>query len=231
MSHAGLAEAKLNDARAWRDRWVDVACFLSYCGFLVAAFGAPAALFWDASWSLAIGGVALWLGTILAWEISILGLRIEIVRNRRLGDKLQARNQQKQIELLQMQSLLAQTKAEGAALRAEASAKQAELVALRRLESQMRAELYARELLAEQQRVRMAYQRIELNQLELQAEASERRAAQIQIRLEQAQLWKVLAQGEETNQDKILAAYETGYEHGKAGVMFGRHLRLVEDSA
>lgn len=216
-------------------RFATVVDVLVTATFWAAIAGIPASLFTNVTWFLSLSAAGLFLATQLAWQLYLLPLRLMIRRRKREGELLRAKIERVQAETLQLQILGAQQRQEIAQKDAYISALRTEIAERERLASQRRAEMYAKELLAEQRRVELAYRRIELNQLEARAEHAEYRAAQLEIRLEQANLWRLMAGAEDRGQEKILSAYRTGYEHGKSGVsfidLFGRHLKLVEDSA
>ncbi|MFF3060899.1 hypothetical protein [Streptomyces sp. NPDC057909] len=208
---------------------------ISGFAFWVAAFGVPAALVWDASWYISIYATLYVLAAEAAWQLYIGYLHIKIFVRRREAARIEARTRQTNLEIVQLQILIAKTQAHTAAIQAQESAMRAEIAEKDRLHAQLRTELATKQLLQEQRNANMAVRRLELAQLETKAEWAEYRVTQAELRLEQARMWRLLARSQDEAQDKILAAYREGYGHGRQGVSFttllGRHLRLVEDSA
>lgn len=138
---------------------------------------------------------------------------------------MEALNSQMQVELSQKQVEIAQKEACRSALRAEA-------MELERLMLQRKIDQEAREA---RQRLEIACTAIEADRLEVAAWRMEITAKQLELKLNQADLFESLSAIEDNAQDRILAAYEQGVDHGKRGIViphkYLRHLRVVEESA
>ena len=199
------------------------------CAFVAFVAGA-AALIWDISWW------PLWIAAG-AWTCFTAGLwapclplliksRIELIEKQQ-AELLAVRQTTIQLELLhsQRETELAQKDAYITAL-------QTQVLELERLAVQRKLEQEAREA---RQRLEIACAAIEADRLEAAAWRMEVTAKQLEVKLNQADLFESLAAIDDHAQDRIIAAYEQGFDHGQRGIVVPikqlRHLRVVEESA
>lgn len=218
-------------------RWLVVLAALGYAGYV---------FFWGGAWgpfwvmcgvALLLEG-ALWLPCLPAY-----------VEGRRLRRKLQDRCKHikemearilemralislKRTEHLQQEAYKSALRAEIAQLQAQCAAMEAKGLELERLEAQRRLEQEARE---SRRRLEIAVAAVEADRLEASAWRMEMTAKQLELKLHQADLFESLSGIEDKAQDRIIAAYEQGFDHGKRGIVISlkhlRHLRVVEESA
>lgn len=219
----------------------------AYYAAMPAAVGAAVcALFWDVGWTpfwVAAGviiGVQLGMRSHL-WSLQIKGMRLRREVDRRsaeiraLQQEIAFREEQThraRIERIQLEALNSQLKAQEIQLEAYYSALRAENLQMERLLVQRKVEQAAREA---RQRLDVACAAIEADRLEAAAWRMEFTAKQLEVKLNQADLFESLSAIEDNAQDRILAAYKQGVDHGMRGIVIPyknlRHLRVVEESA
>ena len=199
---------------------------------VVAVAAGTVALIWDITWVPALIAAGAWIGITAGLWAPVLPLAIRNWSMRRQIEKRQQQIQGLRQEAIQLQILHSQREAEIAQKNAYITALQAERLELERLLAQRRLEQEARET---RQRLQIAHAAIEADRLEAAAWRVEFTARQLEIKLGQADLFESLSAIEDNAQDRIIAAYEQGFDHGQRGIVFPikqlRHLRIVEDSA
>lgn len=212
----------------------------------VAVAGAVCAYVWGFTWTpvwLGAGsfiGITIGLWAELVWlKIEGWGLRRQVERReaqvRTLQAQVEAAKQathRARQERIQLEILGSQLKAELAQKEAYCSALRAEQLEMERLMVQRKVEQMARET---RQRLEIACAAVEADRLEAAAWRMELTAKQLELKLNQADLFESLSVIEDNAQERIIAAYEQGHDHGKRGIVIPikhlRHLKVVEESA
>lgn len=191
----------------------------------VAVGAAIFAFFWGATWApvwIAAGGCIGITGGLWA-PVPVL---------RAQGWRLRRKLEKRRAEIVQLEILNSQRAAEIAQKQAYISALRTEKVQLERLLAQRKVEQEAREA---RQRLEIACAAVEADRLEAAAWRMELTAKQLELKLGQADLFESLSAIEDNAQDRIIAAYEQGFDHGKRGIAIPlkhlRHLRVVDESA
>lgn len=215
------------------DGWAVVSAFrIRTALFWTTLAYAVYAFFWDAGWLPFWALAATLVGLSCALYMPILKLQIRGLRLRRSVKKREAQIADLQSEGVQLRILRCQQEAEIAQKEAQLSALRRENLEMERLMLQRRVEQEAREA---RQRLEIACAAIEADHLEAAAWRMELSVKQLELKLGQADLFESLSAIEDNAQDRILAAYEQGIDHGKRGIVippkFLRHLRVVEESA
>lgn len=227
-------------------KWWYALFALGRAAIAAAIAGAAYAFFWDGGWLIFWIAAAVAAGAELCWQVQVWALRLVGWRLRR---QIRRRNEQirslaEQLRgvrhdtaLLRMERhrtemLTSQLRAEGAQQKAYISALRAEILELQRLEKQRELEKEAR---AARRRLDIACAAIEADRLEAAAWRMEMTVKQIEVKLNQADLFESLSSIDNNAQDRIIAAYEQGVDHGKRGVVVPlkhlRHLKVVEEAA
>ncbi|MFG3586576.1 hypothetical protein [Streptomyces sp. NPDC047990] len=188
-----------------------------------AVAAAIVALVWDVTWLPVWIAAGAWTGISVGLWAPVPVLLIKAWRLRKKLEKREA-------EIIQLQILNSQRQAELDQRKAYITALNTERLELERTLAQRQLELEAREA---RQRLEIACAAIEADRLEAAAWRMEHTAKQLELTLEQADLFESLSVIEDSAQDRILAAYEQGVDHGKRGIVIKqlRHLRVVEESA
>jgi len=205
----------------------------------VAVVAGVAALIWDVSWWPLWGAASTWTGITAGLWAPVVPLMIKnwylrrqvahrnelIVKQR---DQLLALRQ----ERIQLELLYSQRQAEIAQKNAYITALKTQALELERLAVQRKLEQESREA---RRRLEIACAAIEADRLEAAAWRMEFTAKQLENKLNQADLFESLEAIDDNAQDRILAAYEQGFEHGQRGIVVPikqlRHLRVVDESA
>lgn len=191
----------------------------------VAVAAAILATTWGTAWALVWIAAGAWIGiTVGLWAPAPV-LMFKIWRRRREIEKQRARLRELQQEKIQLDILHAQRQTQIAALGAEK-------LELERMLAQRKLEQEAR---GARQRLDIACAAIEADRLEAAAWRMELTAKELELKLGQADLFESLSAIEDNAQDRIIAAYEQGVEHGRRGIVippkYLRHLRVVDESA
>jgi hypothetical protein len=192
---------------------------------VVAVGAAIAALIWDVTWTpvWAAGGLATGLEAGFWAPVPLL-----------MAQKwwLHWQVEKKRAMILQLQILHSQRATEISQREAHLSALRAENAELERLLVQRKLEKQARDT---RRRLEIACAAIEADRLEAAAWRMEHTARQLEVKLEQADLFESLSAIEDNAQDRIIAAYQQGFDHGQQGIVIPikalRHLRVAEESA
>lgn len=219
---------------------------LECAAIATAVAGAAYAFFWGGGWLIfwiaaVVAAVAELSWRVPVWALRLVGWRLRRQIRRRdeeircLTEEL--RDVRRDTALLRMERhrtemLSSQLRAEGVQQQACISAIRAEILELQRLEKQRELEKEAR---AARRRLDIACAAIEADRLEAAAWRMEMTVKQIEVKLNQADLFESLSSIDNNAQDRIIAAYEQGIDHGKRGIVVPlkhlRHLRVVEESA
>ncbi|MFE5079926.1 hypothetical protein [Streptomyces mirabilis] len=191
----------------------------------VAVGAAICALVWDTTWMPVWVATGVWIGITGGLWAPFPFLKAQ-------GWLLRRKLEKRRAEIVQLQILNSQRAAEIAQRHAYISALRAEKAQLERLLAQRQLEQEAREA---RRRLEIACAAIEADRLEAAAWRMELSVKQVELKLEQADLFESLSAIEGNAQDRIIAAYEQGFDHGQRGIAlaskYARHLRIVEDSA
>lgn len=191
----------------------------------VAVGAAILALVWDTTWMPVWIAAGVWIGiTVGLWAPAPV-LMFKIWRRRKEVERQRALLRELEQQKVQLGILQAQQGAHIAAL-------EAQRLELERMLAQRKLEQEAR---AARQRLDIACAAIEADRLEAAAWRMELTVKQLEVKLEQADLFESLSAIEDSAQDRIMAAYQQGVDHGKRGIVIPpkllRHLRVVDESA
>ncbi|MFJ9427561.1 hypothetical protein [Streptomyces sp. NPDC101249] len=213
-------------------RVLDAAFGAFYAAIPAAAMAAVYAVFWDGSWT------PFWtaVGVILCVR---MGARLQLWKLEMQGLQLEREGAQRREKILLLQQELAATEArlhrarvERIQLEAHRSAIRAENLEAERLLLQRKIDQEARDA---RRHLEIACAAVEADRLEAAAWRMELNAKQLELKLNQADLFETLSVIDDNAQDRIMAAYEQGFDHGQRGIVlprkYGRRLRVVEDSA
>lgn len=192
---------------------------------VVAVGAAIVGLIWNVTWMPVWIAAGAWIGLTAGFWAPCLPLMIRNWHLRKQVEKQRARIQELRRETLQLNILSEQRQAHLSALRAE-KLELERMLAQRHLEQEARE---ARRLLE------IACAAIEADRLEAAAWRMDYTAKQLEVKLSQADLFESLSAIEDNAQDRIIAAYQQGFDHGQQGIVIPikqlRHLRVVEESA
>lgn len=228
-----------DDCTACNNRFLGALYHVRTVCAVVAVGAAIVGLIWDVTWVPVWIAGGLWIGLTAGFWAPCLPLLIkswllnrEVESRRREVERQQAQLHVLRQERIQLELLHSQRQAEIAQKNAYIAALKAQLLELERLAVQRKLEQQAREA---RQRLEIACAAIEADRLEAAAWRMEFTAKQLEIKLNQADLFESLEAIDDNAQDRILAAYEQGFEHGQRGIVVPikqlRHLRVVDESA
>lgn len=228
-----------DDCRACNNPLIGAVYFTrTVCAYVAVVSGAGV-LIWDVSWWPAWLAACAWTGItaglwspVLPLMIQNWYLRWQVMRRDKLivkqRDQLLALRQ----ERIQLELLYSQRQTEIAQKNAYAAALKTQLLELERMVAQRKLEQEARDA---RRRLDAACAAIEADRLEAAAWRMEFTVKQLEIKLNQADLFESLSVIDDNAQDRIIAAYEQGFDHGQRGIVVPikqlRHLKVVEESA
>ncbi|MFF4347570.1 hypothetical protein [Streptomyces sp. NPDC001530] len=214
-----------DDCRACNNKLLGAVYIARRVCAAVAVGAAICALVWDTTWMPVWPATGAWIGITGGLWAPVPFLRITLWRRGREIEKRRAQIRELQQEKIQLDILHTQRQAHITALRAEK-------LELERLLAQRMLEQEAREA---RQRLEIACAAVEADRLEAAAWRMELTAKQLELKLGQADLFESLSAIEDDAQDRIMAAYQQGVDHGKRGIIIPlkhlRHLRVVDESA
>ncbi|MEV8546271.1 hypothetical protein [Streptomyces sp. NPDC051572] len=245
MSHEDGSKCR-DDCRACNNKLLGAVYIARRICVPVAVGAAILAIVGVTTWVPVCITAGVWIGiTIGLWapyfplKIKGWSLRRQVERReeqiRTLRAEVEAAKQathRARQERIQLEILASQLKTEIAQKQAYCSALRTENLEMERLMVQRKVEQVARET---RQRLEIACAAVEADRLEAAAWRMELTVKQLELKLNQADLFESLSVIEDNAQERIIAAYEQGHDHGKRGIVIPikhlRHLKVVEESA